>query len=510
LINADFNKNGYSSNAFDCSYSYSANGNLQILKRKMLNGSIDLIMDELYYFYNGNRLIKINDNKGNIFNIIDYPGTYNGSFFQYDENGNMKYEPNKGFSTSYNILNLPREINFSSNKKINYYYTADGLKLRKKIEDNGRVSKMDYCGSFVYATYNGTCSLSHILTPAGKIAKEGSNWVYHYYISDHQGNIRVTFKKNNEGDYTILRENHYYPFGLEMGIISGGIFNDYMYNGKELENDFDLYWYDYGARFYDPELGRWHSIDPLAEKYDSYSPYHFSGNNPILFIDDNGMDWYSYTDDDGNDHYKYQDGSDEIKGYTNIGASVNIQLGEDYYYSAFQNYGVTSLDGPVDVQQKILGSASLQDKLLSEGSGFSAQGQKQIMTALIHKGQTDFLKNSAALSGEVLNQTGTGVTLVGYGAALVGAEPVAVGLIGLGKGMSTIGGGIQSAMDISNGNYTNAAIGIGTSALGTGIGRKISASNLRDADKLILNTGVDLKLKLLQWLGVTANNKKKQ
>ncbi len=286
--------------------------------------------------------------------------------------------------------------------------------------------------------------------------------------------------------------------------------NRHWYNGKELQDDLNLYWYDYGARFYDPELGRWHSVDPLAEKYDSYSPYHFSGNNPILFIDDNGMDWYSYTDGDGNEHYKYQDGSDEIEGYTNIGASVSFQLGEDYYYNAFQNYGVTSLDGPIDVQQKILGSASLQDKLLSKGSDFSAQGQKQIMTALIHKGQTDFLKNSAALSGEVLNQTGTGVTLVGYGAALVGAEPVAAGLIGLGNGMSLVGGGIQSAVDFSNGDYTNAAIGVGTNLVGFGIGKKInSAARLSANDKTILRAGAELKLKLLQWLGVKANEKKK-
>jgi hypothetical protein len=59
----------------------------------------------------------------------------------------------------------------------------------------------------------------------------------------------------------------------------------------------------------------------MAEKYDSYSPYHFSGNNPILFIDDNGMDWYSYTDDDGNDHYKYQDGS----GNNSLSASTAVR-----------------------------------------------------------------------------------------------------------------------------------------------------------------------------------------
>ena len=74
-----------------------------------------------------------------------------------------------------------------------------------------------------------------------------------------------------------------------MGVGSTREEQPYLYNGKESINDLDLGWYDYGARMYDASIGRWHCIDPLADFYSDISPYSFALDNPISFIDVDGL-----------------------------------------------------------------------------------------------------------------------------------------------------------------------------------------------------------------------------
>ena len=71
-------------------------------------------------------------------------------------------------------------------------------------------------------------------------------------------------------------------------VVGDAVKYKYKYNGKELQDELGLNWYDYGARNYQPDLGRWMSIDNLAEQYTAYSPYHYAGNNPIFNFDIDG------------------------------------------------------------------------------------------------------------------------------------------------------------------------------------------------------------------------------
>jgi RHS repeat-associated protein len=88
----------------------------------------------------------------------------------------------------------------------------------------------------------------------------------------------------------IIRVDDYYPFGLTYHTSerTGYTTNNFLYNGKELQTDLDLDWYDYGARMYDASIGRFNRIDRFSNMYYGLSPYNYGANNPILFVDVNG------------------------------------------------------------------------------------------------------------------------------------------------------------------------------------------------------------------------------
>ncbi|WP_313254957.1 DUF6443 domain-containing protein [Empedobacter sp.] len=271
---------------------YDKNGNITGIIRNGNNEIINApVIDNLSYVYqtNSNKLLSVTDATTLTEGFND--GNKVGNDYAYDVNGNLTVDKNKGITKiSYNYLNLPTEVLWNASKKINYTYDASGVKLRKVVIDGATVTTTDYLGGFQYVNN----SLQFFPTAEGYVNVTGGttfNYVYNY--TDHLGNVRLSYQKEANGTLKVLEENNYYPFGLKhKGYNNTNLANTnykYKYNGKELQTDLDINLYDYGARNYDPAIGRWFNIDPLAEKYRRWSPYTYAVNNPIRFIDPDGM-----------------------------------------------------------------------------------------------------------------------------------------------------------------------------------------------------------------------------
>ena len=307
---------------------YDKNGNIQALQRYN-NGTL---VDNLTYTYSGNQLTKVEDATGNATGFTN--GASQANEYTYDNNGNLTKDLNKGITNiSYNVLSLPQVVTFSNGSTITYLYAADGRKLRTVHVVNGTTTTTDYSGNVIYE--NGTQKL--LLTEEGYIDLSASTPAYYYYLKDHQGNNRVII--NSSG--TVAETNHYYPFGGVLSTSSSSV-QPYKYNGKEYDTKNSLNWYDYGARHYDAALGRWHVVDPLAEKYYTDSPYTYCGSNPVNRIDSTGMDYWSTSNPDEISRFWnwFSQGSDYS--YSFITGSW-FRMNDNEFIKAYEKYGQQAL-----------------------------------------------------------------------------------------------------------------------------------------------------------------------
>ena len=191
---------------------YDRNGNILHLTRQgsiygPIGNPVKGLLDQLTYSYQGNRLIGVDDAAPVTSANHDFED--NGRKFAasgvaeygYDSNGNLTQDQNKGIaSISYNLLNLPTNITFTSGSHLEYTYTATGTKLQQRVyQGSTLIKRVDYAGGFVYEqqtpVFVQTAEGRALYTPNSG----GYKWKYEYHIKDHLGNLRFAFREGGGG-----------------------------------------------------------------------------------------------------------------------------------------------------------------------------------------------------------------------------------------------------------------------------------------------------------------------
>lgn len=379
---------------------YTANGAITGIVR---NGLTQLgayaAIDSLDITLNGNQLERVDDKadpvlRSGSFDFYDNKVKTDGAEYEYDENGALTMDANRGITKiEYDLRNNPTLIQFSDGSQTEYVYTAGGEKLKtihhksspfihvqlqsamrrdsisQIIPPTGgtlkpftimSVDSTDYIENFIfengkpdkYLFYGGYYTYA---TPAAGYTR------YHYYITDHLGNNRVVFNEND----SIEQTTHYYPFGAVYADTGyNPNFQKYKYTGKELDLTHGLNTYDHGARQNYSILGVWDRVDPLAEKHYNISSYSVCFSNPIHIIDSNGQDGllsgngteedpylitanYYYNNNGDFDKKQIKSMQEAINSYNNNGNAFKIGKGKNAKYIKF----ALSLSGVENAQE---------------------------------------------------------------------------------------------------------------------------------------------------------------
>lgn len=301
-------------------FEFDVMGNLNRLQRYSLQNRM---LDDLAFTLDGNRIRNIVDYAiaSDLYDTKEYYDRATATDMPdmlYDANGNLKCDLDRNIdSIKYNIYNLPDTVIFSNGNKIINHYTASGNKWKTEYHTiidamylpntaDGTVFE----GNVVdihYTIYDGNIEYKYIVNSMGADSlyeyvihntegyiayhPQNNTMTHYYYHQDHLGNICAVWDATHD---SIVQQTLYYASGLPVSVSTGQDVQPYKYNGKEYVEMHGLDEYDNEARWYYPAICRTTTMDPLAEKYYSTSPYAWCGNNPVRNIDNGGAYYYDW------------------------------------------------------------------------------------------------------------------------------------------------------------------------------------------------------------------------